>query len=129
MMKFSLTEPKEDSTTSVVEKVRDYLRSFPFAAVLPVQPLQYLPSEQGVNVTFLRKKTKEKGSVDGGIVIDAVVEGENEITLIARRNSEGQFVGKIFSEKIVINALVDGFERSREDLNVEVKSVFHKWLE
>ena len=52
---------------SALDAVRKYVRSFPFAAVLPVQPLTYLPSEdaKGVKVTFLRKKTKEKGSEDG----------------------------------------------------------------
>lgn len=52
---------------AAIEAVRAFVRSFPFAAVLPVQPLQYLPNDdgRGVKVTFLRKKTKEKGSQDG----------------------------------------------------------------
>ena len=41
--------------------IQDYTRSFPFAAVLPVQPLTYLPvktpdGNPAVKVTFLRKK-------------------------------------------------------------------------
>ena len=50
-----------------IDSLRMYLRRYPFAAILPVQPLNYIPSETGVNVIFLRKKTQEKGSVDGGI--------------------------------------------------------------
>eukprot|EP00957_Ditylum_brightwellii_P174040 13250996-Ditylum_brightwellii.AAC.1 len=50
-----------------LDTIRSYVCSFPFAAVLPVQPLTYLPTDdrRGLDVTFLRKKTKEKGSVDG----------------------------------------------------------------
>jgi hypothetical protein len=49
------------------EILMNYTRSFPFAAVLPVQPLTYLPTPDGVEVTFLRKKTETKPTNDGGI--------------------------------------------------------------
>jgi hypothetical protein len=49
------------------EILLNYTRSFPFAAVLPVQPLTYLPTADGVEVTFLRKKTETKPANDGGI--------------------------------------------------------------
>ena len=50
-------------------KVSQFCQSFPFAAVLPVQPLQYLPvyEDGGVEVKFLRKKTNLKSGVDGGV--------------------------------------------------------------
>lgn len=41
-----------------IEKVSKYAQSFPFAAVLPVQPLHYLPTEDGgVDVRFLVRQT------------------------------------------------------------------------
>ena len=49
--------------------VSKFCQSFPFAAVLPVQPLHYLPvyEDGGVQVKFLRKKTGLKSAVDGGV--------------------------------------------------------------
>lgn len=35
-----------------LDKLRQFVRSFPFAAVLPVQPLMMLPTETGVDVVF-----------------------------------------------------------------------------
>lgn len=122
-----------------LEAVRSFARSFPFAAVLPVQILTYTPSEdgKGVRLTFLRKKTKEKGSVDGGIDFSAdfattmgdIDMGGKRIELVATRNSEGQTVSKIFSEKIVVLEFVKRIATG-EELSplVSVESVFHKWL-
>eukprot|EP00532_Pseudo-nitzschia_australis_P003076 CAMPEP_0168184576 /NCGR_PEP_ID=MMETSP0139_2-20121125/13320_1 /TAXON_ID=44445 /ORGANISM="Pseudo-nitzschia australis, Strain 10249 10 AB" /LENGTH=223 /DNA_ID=CAMNT_0008106221 /DNA_START=169 /DNA_END=840 /DNA_ORIENTATION=+ len=139
---------------SSLEAVRRFARSFPFAAVLPVQPLTYIPSEdgRGVKVTFLRKKTKEKGSVDGGIDISVdfttstkdnddpdnpliVSSGGKRIRLLATRNPEGQTLNKIFSEKIIVLAFVksiagedlDGANKELSSM-VSVESIFHKWL-
>lgn len=133
---------------SALDAVRKYVRSFPFAAVLPVQPLTYLPSEdaKGVKVTFLRKKTKEKGSEDGGIDfsigftakddIDTDSLAGTRISLLATRNSEGQTVNKMFSEKLIVVAFVKGIAgedlaRANEQLStmVSVESIFHRWLE
>jgi hypothetical protein len=76
--------------------LRQFVRSFPFAAVLPVQPLMMMPTETGVDVIFRcwvltnllvfapivvsihvsseclmnrKKPTQERGSVDGGLKI------------------------------------------------------------
>uniref|UniRef100_A0A7S1ZXL1 Uncharacterized protein n=1 Tax=Ditylum brightwellii TaxID=49249 RepID=A0A7S1ZXL1_9STRA len=129
-----------------LDTIRSYVCSFPFAAVLPVQPLTYLPTDdrRGLDVTFLRKKTKEKGSVDGGIqfLVDFVSEeDENDdeakearrIQLVATRNSEGQTIGKIFSEKLIVQAFVSGISGERNDGNnlsefVAIESMFHKWM-
>eukprot|EP00536_Pseudo-nitzschia_multiseries_P000760 jgi/Psemu1/321773/estExt_fgenesh1_pg.C_90045 len=133
---------------SCLEAVRKYTKSFPFAAVLPVQPLTYIPSDdgRGVKVTFLRKKTKEKGSVDGGIDFfvdfttkkdDANMDplGGKRIRLLATRNSEGQTISKIFSEKLIVLAFVKGIagedaNKANDDLSsmISVESVFHKWM-
>lgn len=56
-----------------LEAVQTYTKSFPFVAVLPVQAMTYFPiqttnGDLAVKVTFLRKKTAEKGSMDGGIL-------------------------------------------------------------
>ncbi|KAL7577680.1 hypothetical protein ACA910_015191 [Epithemia clementina (nom. ined.)] len=135
------------------DALSNFCQSFPFAAVLPVQPLQYLPTaERGVEVKFLRKKTMTKSGVDGGIrfflsklpgpyresddVKEASAVGELEIT--AKRNSKGQTVTKIISEKLVITAFVQSLTTAEEsstnkDLaslrsKVAVTSLFHKWM-
>jgi len=106
------------------------LCNYPYASLLPVQPLQYFPSDDGVNITFLRKKTKEKGSVDGGIRIHVYLDKENVgyLYIEAVRNAEGQTVQKIFSEKIVVQELMKGLDRLQLDLGYQVESVFHKWM-
>ena len=129
---------------SVLPEVQKYIQSFPFAAVLPVQPLQYLPTNDGgVEVLFLRKKTQEKGSIDGGLRFFVVKIPDNEIEIVVKRNSEGQTCGKIFAEKLVVQAFVNSFLRKdvKDGKNpitnrdaptkelVQVESVFHKWMD
>ena len=129
-------------TESALEKLRAYLRRFPFSAVLPVQPLTYLPSDNGVTVTFLRKKTAEKGSEDGGLILDAVVDDDAPLSttaedddakrsrfkLIVTRNSGGQTVSKVFSEGLVVQALVKRLGGDQDEIGLRVESVFHRWL-
>lgn len=134
----------DDGVATTVEKalerVQDYTQSFPFAAVLPVQPLQYLPTiDGGVDLLFLRKKTKEKGSVDGGLrFFVRAMEGNGNgsgIDVLVKRNSKGQSISKSFTEKLVVQAYVQGISgesdgktgKAPTDL-VSVESVFHKWL-
>jgi hypothetical protein len=118
-----------------LDKVSRYTQGFPFAAVLPVQPLQYIPTpDGGVNVSFMRKKTPEKGSSDGGIRF-FVREERNGIEVVAKRNSEGQTVPKMFAEKLVIQAFVKGISGEESDKTnappvdaVAMESFFHKWI-
>ena len=128
-----------------LEAVRTYTKSFPFAAVLPVQPLTYLPvltsdGDPAVQVTFLRKKTAEKGSMDGGILFHSRLACEEDgeqgkkIHLTAKRISKGQTVSKIFSEKQLIMAFVKALDEARgkeilmQGGNVDIDSVFHLWM-
>jgi hypothetical protein len=127
------TVPLQDA----LDALSKYTQSFPFAAVLPVQPLTYLPVREdgGVQVSFLRKKTGEKQSIDGGIrfFIEA---SDNYIDLTAKRNSDGQYVNKLFAEKLVITAFVAGVTgRDGQKYGhvppldkVRVESLFHKWM-
>lgn len=118
-------------------RVQKYTQAFPFAAVLPVQPLQYLPtSEGGVEVLFLRKKTKEKGSVDGGMKFFVKPGVDNaHIEIVVKRNSEGQTISKLFTEKLVVSAYCSGikgeqderFGKSPSDM-VSIESIFHRWM-
>ena len=120
---------------TAIERVSKYAQSFPFAAVLPVQPLHYLPTpDGGVEVRFLRKKTKEKGSLDGGMRF-FVSEGRGGIDVTVKRNSEGQTVSKMFSEKLVVQAFIKGIGGETPEKTspaptdvVSMESVFHKWL-
>ena len=50
-------------------KLRELVRSFPYSAVLPVQPLMLFPTDSGIDVIFRKKPTAERGSSDGGLVI------------------------------------------------------------
>lgn len=128
-----------------VAKVSKFCQSFPFAAVLPVQPLHYMPvyEDGGVEVKFLRKKTVTKSSVDGGIrfFIEAI-KGDDEdegdaptIEVTAKRNSRGQFVTKLVAEKLVVTNFVSGITGDEEvrygkpptDF-VQVRSIYHKWM-
>ena len=142
----------ESYANNALEAVRSYTQSFPFAAILPVQPLTYLPIEMddgtpALKVTFLRKKTAEKGSQDGGIVFTSRLVSEEDcdpdglenyvlrIELQAKRIKEGQTIPKIFSEKQICLAFIKGLnEKKGQELLAEggrvvVDSVFHIWMD
>ena len=137
LLKIHLTLQDGTDPDVALAQVQQYTQSFPFAAVLPVQPLQYLPTHDGgVDVLFLRKKTQTKGSVDGGLrffVLPASEGGGIEVEV--KRNSKGQSVAKLFTEKLVVQAYCDGITGKDEARTgkaptdyVAVSSVFHKWL-
>ena len=80
------------------------------------------------------EKTKEKGSLDGGIRF-FVSEERDGIDVVAKRNSKGQTIPKMFSEKLVVQAFVKGIGGETPDKTspapldfVAMESVFHKWL-
>jgi hypothetical protein len=119
---------------NAMTQISKYAQSFPFSVILPVQPLQYLPtSDGGVQVNFLRKKTQEKGSVDGGMRF-FIKEERDGYDIVCKRNSMGQTVSKMFSEKQVILAFVKGISGEETEktgappADVRVESVYHKWL-
>jgi hypothetical protein len=126
-----------NSSEDALARVQKYTQGFPFAAVLPVQPLQYLPTrEGGVDVIFMRKKTPEKGSIDGGMrfyVRSGIDTSHVEIEV--KRNSEGQTISKLFTEKLVVLAYCSGikgqeddrFGKSPSDV-VAIESIFHLWM-
>lgn len=129
--------PTQDNA---LERVQSFVRSFPFAAVLPVQPLTYLPTaDGGVEIKFLRKPTDAKSGVDGGIRIFVKESEVNKILVTAKRNDRGQTCQKIFSEKAIVTKLVAaltgqdtglGLDRSARPLDiVQVDSLFHIWMD
>jgi hypothetical protein len=140
-IRLSTKEGGNNKDVSPLEAVQQYARSFPFAPTLPVQPLQAMPTpDGGMDLHFLRKKTTEKSSVDGGIRFYILPEANDillpkmYIDVVAKRNSEGQSLNKIFSEKLIIQAFVRGLVERIDDKNqlgntLSVESVFHKWLE
>jgi hypothetical protein len=126
-----------------VQQVQAYSQSFPFAAVLPVQPLSYLPTKTGgVEIKFLRKKTDEKSGTEGGLcffierggMVDAdAADSETApdessaddsldnddksrvIVLTVKRNSAGQTIRKIIAERLVITSYVASLTASDSD--------------
>ena len=126
-----------------------FSQSFPFAAVLPVQPMQYLPAEDGgVEIKFLRKKTDIKSGIDGGIRFfleqsqsSSSAEDEDhedddapyELELTAKRNSVGQSISKIMSEKLIVTSYVAALTTAIDKPSpihekLSMTSMFHKWM-
>mmetsp|Transcript_103629 Transcript_103629/g.211474 ORF Transcript_103629/g.211474 Transcript_103629/m.211474 type:complete len:262 (-) Transcript_103629:381-1166(-) len=142
----------EDSLSSISR----YVRSFPFAAVLPVQPLQALPTDDGgLELRFLRKKTATKSGMDGGVrFFVRLLDDEDEaIEVLLKRNSEGQSIPKIFAEKLIVQSFAKGMALGSDRGNEEngenagavvkvpvtriesptkdmatIKGIFHKWM-
>lgn len=143
LMKISFSISSDIEQSEAIDLLKSYIASFPFSAVLPVQPLTYIPREdgKGVDVSFLRKKTQEKGSIDGGV--EFLISSSNgsdddgTIELTALRNAEGQSISKIFSEGLIIKSFTSGLYgfggyigKNRDELleNLKMESVFHKWM-
>jgi hypothetical protein len=138
LLKVNLAVLPTSSLDEAREAVAKYCQSFPFAAVLPVQPLQYLPTPDGVEIKFLRKKTGLKSGIDGGIrffVNDSPEETAVGLQVTAKRNAVGQAIQKIMSEKLVVTAYVAGITGEEGDKygrppldHVRVTSLYHKWM-
>ena len=147
LMKVSFSLQENVTPEKAIPIIHKYISSFPFSAVLPVQPLTYTPTEDdlGVKVAFLRKKTDEKSGKDGGIDFRiSTVDDENDesirVNIVARRDSNGQFISKVFSEGAIIKSFVSGLNHGvieggrvgigREDLMkaCSLQSVYHKWM-
>lgn len=140
LLRLNLSVLDSSNDEEALFAVQNFLQSFPFAVVLPVQPMNYFPTlEGGVDLLFMRKKTQEKGSIDGGvkIYITPTLDGTT-IEVVMKRNSNGQTVSKQFSEKLIVQALVKAFGGG-EDADdrippaplhlVTVDSVFYPWLD
>lgn len=123
------------------KELNQYIASFPFSAILPVQPLTYRPRENGdgLDLHFLRKKTQDKGSIDGGMLfLTTISEDECTLILTCTRDAEGQTVSKVFTEGLVIKSFVNGIlgeEDGRQGLGrdqllekLSVESYNHKWI-
>jgi len=79
----ALSTNDDDDLNELEQTVQKFCQSFPFSAILPVQPLTYIPitsasyqqdddnphtsGQTGVEIRFLRKKQPDKPSTDGGI--------------------------------------------------------------
>ncbi len=133
-------------------RISQYIRSFPFAAILPVQPLQQLPTDDGgLELRFLRKKTHIKPGVDGGIRFFVHQHDDEKIEILVKRNSDGQSIPKMFAEKLVVQSFAKGmalgsdYENDNKDASdsikvpvtriesptkdmVQIQSIFHKWI-
>ena len=87
-------------------RLQAWLRARPFAAALPIQPMLVVPWElehgrqAGVDLTFRRKPSSEKGGVDGGLRMSVQLEeSRGRGSLTVTRLTEGQYVDKRFSER------------------------------
>ena len=101
-----------------------------WAAVLPVQPMLVLPLDTsnggppGISLTFRRKPTGEKPSTEGGLRFVVGAGESGEPVLMVTRQSEGQSVAKIFSERKLVRALCQDLERLPAEAG-SVASVVH----
>lgn len=139
-MHLAFTGRIDDALSSVSK----YCQLFPFSAVLPVQPLFYMPiyDDGGVEVYFMRKKTDMKSSADGGIRFfvkaipqDANLNDASVIEVMAKRNSHGQVIKKLIAEKLIVTSFVSAFTGQNEGQRldeapafVKVISLYHKWM-
>ena len=92
-----------------LDDMQSWLLRRSFASMLPMQPMLVLPLEppqHGIELTFRRKPTSEKGGTDGGMRFTLAREEEEEGVLLVSRISEGQYCSKQFSEKVICRALV-----------------------
>lgn len=147
------------SSKEFLSKITDYTQSFPFAALLPVQPLQYLPTQDGgVEIKFLRKKTQTKSGTDGGVRFFVSNGKDNNnsktINITVKRCSKGQTISKMFTEKLLIqgflNGIKSGTENNGDGMNndssavdkfpktriesptkrlADIESIYHKWMQ
>ena len=105
-----------DSRTHV-PTVIEILQGLPYAAILPVQPLQALPTETGIDITFLKK-----GGKGSGIKFDVVYNGPTA-TLTATRIPDGtkeDAPEKRLSERLILNRVLNTFEE-------ELQASLEKW--
>jgi len=139
-------------------RISQYVRGFPIAALLPVQPLQALPTEDGgLDVRFLRRTKQISSAVDGGVRFFVRVKHENtkkkdRIEVVIKRNSKGQSTPKMIAEKLIVQSFAKGMamggnSHSEKDKKepplirvpntrivsptkdmVTIRSVFHKWV-
>ena len=78
-----------------------------------------------LRVTFRRKPTDEKGPVDGGIEITLVTSvdaADHDLALTLRALSEGAYVDKSFSQKLLAKSIIRDLPRVPK---VSITSVLH----
>ena len=138
-------------------RISQYIQGFPIAAVLPVQPLQALPTgDGGLEIKFLRRTKKIGSVVDGGMRF--FVRRQNgrkktdRIEIVIKRISEGQSAPNLFAEKVIAQTFTEGIamggdycddngKRKNSLVRVpktriasptkdkaKIQSVFHKWV-
>ena len=108
------------------QNMQDWLMKRPFAAVLPMQPMLVQPlapqPPAGIQLSFRRKPTSEKGGIDGGIRCTLSPVDEDEAggdgstgVLLVTRVSEGQSISKLFSERALIKRLIADLQTLPEE--------------
>ena len=107
-------------------RMETWLMQRPFAAALPIQPMLVKPLHPqppaGIQITFRRKPSSEKGGTDGGLrctVACSEVDGDESSdesgVLLVTRISEGQTISKAFSERALIKRLLTDLATLPED--------------
>ncbi len=99
--------------------MQEWLCKRPYCAALPVQPMLWQPVDGpplGVELTFRRKPTDEKGGANGGLRFlisrrddrpaGEADEARSAGALLVTRMSEGQYVAKAFSEQAIVSLLL-----------------------
>ena len=119
-----------------LEGIQRYIQSFPYAVILPSQPLLYLPtSDGGVDVKFFQSQ-HEPGipKLSGGIRLFLQQDGDR-IVVTAKRDDRGRVDDRLAEEKLVVTKLIAGLTGSDDDglhhvpsNTVCIESIYHKWM-
>jgi hypothetical protein len=138
LLRIRFTSTQDDA----LERLQAFMRSFPFALALPVQPLLHLPTKDGgVEIRFLCHRAGQASGVDGGIRFFMIQQQRpgGKIVLTAKRDNCGQTTSHhAYEEKLVVTKLLAGLVGQAADIGldadqsplrvVEVRSIYHKWM-
>jgi hypothetical protein len=152
LLMMSLSPLTGVSCEDSLAQISQYTRGFPFAVLLPTQPLQALPTDDGgMEIKFMQRTPDMKIRTDGGVRIFVRAQDQDDrIEVFIKRSTEGQSTPKEHVEKLIVKSFLKGMTMGSEHNNnavdispikvpqtrvvsptkdmVQIQSVFHKWI-
>jgi hypothetical protein len=131
------------------EKLQHFIRSCPFALMIPTQPMAQVPtSDGGLAIRFFRHYNDGSSSnggswsssirPDGGVRIFLTQEVPNRIIMTAKRDDREQHESKLLEEKQLVvkllaaltgsDSAVQGLQTATPMDTVHIDSIYHKWM-